>query len=290
MSEAKKTPAELWVEALRSGRFAQTTSGCLHDDVGHCCLGVACEVYAIMHQGWRYDGSESSLPSEVCGWLGMRDALGRYDGDNMLAWHNDDGVPFSEIADIIESHPLGLFWQASDAKFRQPIESGRMTKGGHNVLAPNAKRPPAPQGSGGPGKQFRESVNMVDAYVRRIESENASHLATIAAQSAEIARLTGLYQQWLDTHAACMDETCDGVEKHCTCVGTLRESVRRKDQEISRLREACKALPFVHIDERVSKEFLILPEATYTIPGSMLTKIINACAGIKAALAPAEAN
>ena len=34
----------LWVKALRSGEYKQTT-GQLRKDDGHCCLGVACDLY-----------------------------------------------------------------------------------------------------------------------------------------------------------------------------------------------------------------------------------------------------
>jgi len=42
--------AQKWIAALRSGEFKQTKDGLKElagDDsvVGHCCLGVACEVY-----------------------------------------------------------------------------------------------------------------------------------------------------------------------------------------------------------------------------------------------------
>lgn len=32
-----------WVDALRSGKYEQTT-GVLQDSKGYCCLGVACKV------------------------------------------------------------------------------------------------------------------------------------------------------------------------------------------------------------------------------------------------------
>ena len=38
-----KTPRELWMTALRSGKYKQTT-GTLADQDGHCCLGVACDL------------------------------------------------------------------------------------------------------------------------------------------------------------------------------------------------------------------------------------------------------
>lgn len=55
----------------------------------------------------------------------------------------------------------------------------------------------------------------------------------IAEMEEKVKRANELHQQWLDTHKACMDESCDGVEKHCTCIGTLRESVRRLEAKLA---------------------------------------------------------
>lgn len=40
----EKSLMQKWVDALRSGAFSQT-NGHLKDNIGYCCLGVACEVY-----------------------------------------------------------------------------------------------------------------------------------------------------------------------------------------------------------------------------------------------------
>lgn len=55
--------------------------------------------------------------------------------------------------------------------------------------------------------------------------------------------------------------------------------------ENKRLREACATLPIIGIKQHAKKEFLILPECNYTIPGDMLTRIINVGERISAALA-----
>ena len=39
-----KKQIQKWVIALRSGEYSQTT-GTLEDDSGHCCLGVACDIF-----------------------------------------------------------------------------------------------------------------------------------------------------------------------------------------------------------------------------------------------------
>jgi len=81
-----------------------------------CPLGRACEValeYGVgMHierEGldYVYDGYASSLPPQVQHWYGFTTPLISWPGGS-IAWMNDDGVPFRELADIIESEPEGL--------------------------------------------------------------------------------------------------------------------------------------------------------------------------------------
>ena len=130
--------AEKWVAALRSGDYDQTKSF-LRDDKGFCCLGVACDLYRkdtgdgkwkrkwMLLKSKHYYGFSfgsrnakgeqvSGLPVPVSQWLGVGNALGNYDplptGNGKMAslsMRNDSGNSFSEIADIIESEPEGLF-------------------------------------------------------------------------------------------------------------------------------------------------------------------------------------
>jgi len=76
----KKSIANKWVKALRSGEYTQTQTK-LCDNEGHCCLGVLCELYIkdtkrnIKGKG-RYsfatfDGETELLPSCVMKWAGM---------------------------------------------------------------------------------------------------------------------------------------------------------------------------------------------------------------------------
>lgn len=136
--------AKKWVEALRSGKYKQTTEA-LHDENGYCCLGVACELYQQevgdleieheevmnpqdhrkIHKATFYNNEWQNLPPVVMDWLGLRDDTGSYEvkiepqdalsyrevRDESLAAKNDEGSSFSEIADIIESEPTGLFVQ-----------------------------------------------------------------------------------------------------------------------------------------------------------------------------------
>src|SRR5262249_30875840 len=94
-----------WVEALRSGKYAQST-GALQDHKGHCCLGVLCDLvdpegWGPIDQGFYTHGEEDhvSMPSEdvlVKAGLGASDA-------SVLANLNDvEGYDFQKIADWIE--------------------------------------------------------------------------------------------------------------------------------------------------------------------------------------------
>jgi len=124
------TPKEarrLWVAALRSSKYSQTKH-VLHDDLGFCCLGVACEVFNELRPGVlditkapksedpsglvHYDGYADTLPQEVMSFFSLASDNGSYKDDEgvggSLAEDNDNGLTFSQIADIIESEPEGL--------------------------------------------------------------------------------------------------------------------------------------------------------------------------------------
>jgi hypothetical protein len=109
---------DAWVSRLRSGTVKQTASKLGRLDGSRCCLGVLCDLAvedgAIQpptpdQRGnlWYGDWAEY-LPGLVCMWAGMT-ACGRCvvvlnsDGltDSLTAM-NDRGVPFDELADIIE--------------------------------------------------------------------------------------------------------------------------------------------------------------------------------------------
>jgi hypothetical protein len=121
--EETKEHRRLWVEALRSGKYPQSTRHNLHDDYGFCCLGVACEISGLgkwdrdeLTKRWLYDasgdaGHGADLPELVMSYYGMRDSLGMLHhirSTDALYLLNDQGVPFPKIADIIESEPEGL--------------------------------------------------------------------------------------------------------------------------------------------------------------------------------------
>ena len=104
-----------WVAALRSGEFKQG-EGYLNNKGTHCCLGILCELALIEGKvpGYRdksritnYGDDELVflLPYEVKRWSGVWDSFGanRKTGKT-LSDMNDNGVPFKEIADIIEQN------------------------------------------------------------------------------------------------------------------------------------------------------------------------------------------
>jgi len=135
----KKSIANKWVKALRSGKYTQTKNN-LCTEVGHCCLGVLCELYIkdtknnIKEKG-RYstavfDGETELLPECVMKWAGIiydyeqigytKKANGTFfinDKEVCLAsWNDGQSRPFinkdntvvkgtfENIADVIEKH------------------------------------------------------------------------------------------------------------------------------------------------------------------------------------------
>ena len=110
-----------WLEALRSGEYRQTR-GYLHTANGFCCLGVGCQLFkpddieAVEAEGYgvqtfKYDQNIAAGPNFVVEALGLYGDLGnRNDGIGpSLAGLNDDGIPFDEIADVIEANPRTFF-------------------------------------------------------------------------------------------------------------------------------------------------------------------------------------
>lgn len=116
-----------WLDALRSGKYAQT-NGALKKGDSYCCLGVLCDVYAKtrrngshfekdVNAGWLFgrgerekfvtrDGCESHLylPEPVAKWAGIPPHTTTDSEQDDLANMNDEGKSFEEIADYIEKH------------------------------------------------------------------------------------------------------------------------------------------------------------------------------------------
>lgn len=109
--------AKKWVAALRSGEFIQGT-GVLFDGNRYCCLGVACVVAErngiALHRRdsdvcVEFDGENNVLPKSVQEWIGLKSEGGQYHDGTL--WRDNDihCKSLSQIADIIESEPEGLF-------------------------------------------------------------------------------------------------------------------------------------------------------------------------------------
>lgn len=96
-----------WVQALRSGKYSQTTNK-LQDSNGFCCLGVACKLFIPPNEiefnssGFLL-GSMPDFQSESPRWLKdvSEDFLTKT--NTSLAQLNDGGFTFDEIADLIEA-------------------------------------------------------------------------------------------------------------------------------------------------------------------------------------------
>lgn len=118
----KHTPEEardLWVKALRSGKYRQVAKRLANVNNGRCCLGVACDVYCeaegrsykpfqyVDQEGMcRFRGRKTEkyvLPDVVVKWLGVKDENPETRNGATLAGLNDHDVSFLEIAEIIEN-------------------------------------------------------------------------------------------------------------------------------------------------------------------------------------------
>jgi hypothetical protein len=119
-----------WLAALRSGEYQQGRGRLRHDygdQPEFCCLGVLCDLLVKrMPDGFKWkevegdglyisakeDSRSSSLPKSAMAASGINHRLVdigctvEFDGRNAacLTELNDAGMPFPEIADIIEKH------------------------------------------------------------------------------------------------------------------------------------------------------------------------------------------
>src|SRR6266851_1373779 len=127
-----------WVDALRSGKYQQTT-GKLSDGQAYCCLGVACEVAIESGVALErkleaddpndfngrgrvvYGDQGGELPEAVANWLGLlfEDDYGEFlpfsdpeltsEGachTTAVEWNDDANADFAKIADLIEANYL----------------------------------------------------------------------------------------------------------------------------------------------------------------------------------------
>lgn len=104
-----KKVKKLWLDALRSGEYAQA-GGKLRTTEGFCCLGVLCDVHSKVTGKGKWLGEvyctspsqwKLGLPTDVQRWAGLDDYSPAANGLELSAL-NDDGVPFEWIAAVIE--------------------------------------------------------------------------------------------------------------------------------------------------------------------------------------------
>lgn len=118
--EEMKANRRKWVEALRSGEYEQTSEALRRTDGSMCCLGVLSEL-----AGCEFRPDPNSLgtlktsrqyhvaDAKAMSFVGLATCFGGPGTD--LALMNDQGKTFSEIADIIESEPAGLFIEPAES-------------------------------------------------------------------------------------------------------------------------------------------------------------------------------
>lgn len=111
----------LWVEALRSGEYTQTTDVLRRRD-SMCCLGVLCDLHhkttndgewtfsrdGVAHYITKQEKATTDLPRIVQAWAGL-DEYEPFIGERSITAHNDGrgdiaAKSFLEIADLIEKH------------------------------------------------------------------------------------------------------------------------------------------------------------------------------------------
>lgn len=110
----KKEIADMWISALKSGEYKQGKYK-LRKGNAFCCLGVLCDL-AIKNNvdikisksvvGYSYDDSKVKLPLKVRDWAGMLTQTGNFSSHGIaisLMRLNDNGTPFKNIAEIIET-------------------------------------------------------------------------------------------------------------------------------------------------------------------------------------------
>lgn len=106
-----KTLQRLWLKALESGRYKQTT-GALQKGNEYCCLGVACRIYKRFAPlktdvtSWgqtEFDGKDGILPAKV------RKALGLRTQAKCVRMNDEDNLSFKQIAAAIRKDRKKFF-------------------------------------------------------------------------------------------------------------------------------------------------------------------------------------
>lgn len=100
-----KKDIQVWVKALRSGKYKQT-KGTLQNNQGYCCLGVACDLF-IENKETNNGFLIGGLPlfqSHCPYWLqGICSDFQIKAGHHLSALNDIQNFSFDEIADILEA-------------------------------------------------------------------------------------------------------------------------------------------------------------------------------------------
>lgn len=97
-----KKIANMWVKALRSGKYKQGKHMLSYKDEEFCCLGVLCEVMGLKSEavprsyGRSYLGVTTYLPQQVAELAEIENQ------ENFVAMNDVQGLSFDDIADFIE--------------------------------------------------------------------------------------------------------------------------------------------------------------------------------------------
>lgn len=97
-----------WIEALRSGKYAQGKNAMRTTEDTYCCLGVLCDVvdpaawgasagYSSYIFKYKNDNRRGYLPWDLAKEIGLSAEM-----QAQLAAMNDEGDSFQEIAAVIE--------------------------------------------------------------------------------------------------------------------------------------------------------------------------------------------
>lgn len=123
MQMSQQDIVNMWTQSLRDNPERQGV-GRLEDLEGkRCCLGELCYIgwlFGLVSKETNdncviYDGASSFPPDIICEWVGLNQNNGQYrvanvDYNQTLSSDNDERIKsWPEIADIIDSHPAGLF-------------------------------------------------------------------------------------------------------------------------------------------------------------------------------------
>lgn len=105
---ATRQEMKTWIRALRSGKYRQA-KGTLQNDSGHCCLGVACEVFVPTNKQARLKNGALHGPTPVAQraapeWLKIINIEFEEASGRRLSQLNDyDELTFNEIADLLQA-------------------------------------------------------------------------------------------------------------------------------------------------------------------------------------------